>query len=148
MIPESIGARLRRLRRDADLSQRELESPGVSYAYISRVENGDRTPSGKALRILAERLGVSALYLETGQEVECPHCLRGSFNDELIFQVLALRHDLSRIPVDAAAWEMAEELRRLAVETAGDTIQTAPYPARAAATDQRGAQDNGSNRST
>ena len=66
--PESIGERLKRLRLAAGLSQRELASPGVSYAYISRIEAGTRQPSVKALRKLAERLGVSAGYLELGVE--------------------------------------------------------------------------------
>jgi len=63
---ESIGERLRRLRLERGLSQRELSSPGVSYAYISRIEAGARRPSVKALRKLARKLGVSAEYLETG----------------------------------------------------------------------------------
>src|SRR3954449_2416264 len=66
---ESIGQRLRRLRHERGLSQRELSSPGVSYAYISRIEAGARQPSVKALRKLARKLGVSADYLETGSEV-------------------------------------------------------------------------------
>src|SRR3954452_1914187 len=63
---ETIGERLRRLRLERNLSQRELSSPGVSYAYISRIEAGARRPSVKALRKLARKLGVSAEYLETG----------------------------------------------------------------------------------
>src|SRR5256885_1194068 len=47
---ETVGQRLRRLRRERGLSQRELASPGVSYAYISRIEAGARRPSVKALR--------------------------------------------------------------------------------------------------
>jgi len=66
---ESIGQRLRRLRHERGLSQRELSSPGVSYAYISRIEAGARRPSVKALRMLARKLGVSADYLETGSEI-------------------------------------------------------------------------------
>src|SRR3954447_16704715 len=66
---ESIGQRLRRLRHERGLSQRELSSPGVSYAYISRIEAGARRPSVKALRMLAKKLGVSADYLETGSEI-------------------------------------------------------------------------------
>jgi transcriptional regulator with XRE-family HTH domain len=67
--PESIGERLRRLRLERGLSQRELASPGVSYAYISRIEAGARTPSVKALRMLAKTLGVSVEYLETGSDL-------------------------------------------------------------------------------
>ena len=66
---ETIGQRLRRLRHERGLSQRELSSPGVSYAYISRIEAGARRPSVKALRMLAKKLGVSADYLETGSEI-------------------------------------------------------------------------------
>jgi transcriptional regulator with XRE-family HTH domain len=63
---ESIGQRLRRLRIEHGLSQRDLSSPGVSYAYISRIEAGARAPSVKALRRLAGKLGVSVEQLETG----------------------------------------------------------------------------------
>src|SRR5438874_8057396 len=67
--PESIGERLRRLRVERGFSQRELSSPGVSYAYISRIEAGARRPSVKALRQLARKLGVSVEYLETGSDL-------------------------------------------------------------------------------
>lgn len=66
---ETIGQRLRRLRTERRLSQRELSSPGVSYAYISRIEAGTRQPSVKALRRLARKLGVTPEYLETGSEL-------------------------------------------------------------------------------
>jgi len=67
---ETIGARLKRLRLERNLSQRELAAPGVSYAYISRIEAGTRQPSVKALRRLASKLGVSADYLETGSDLD------------------------------------------------------------------------------
>lgn len=67
---ETIGERLRRLRLARGLSQRELARPGVSFAYISRIEAGSRQPSVKALRKLAVVLGVSAEYLETGSELD------------------------------------------------------------------------------
>jgi transcriptional regulator with XRE-family HTH domain len=67
---ETIGERLKRLRLERGLSQRELAAPGVSYAYISRIEAGSRQPSVKALRRLAAKLGVSADYLETGSDLD------------------------------------------------------------------------------
>lgn len=67
---ETIGQRLKRLRLERGFSQRELAAPGVSYAYISRIEAGTRQPSVKALRKLATKLGVSAGYLETGSELD------------------------------------------------------------------------------
>jgi tetratricopeptide (TPR) repeat protein len=66
---EGVGARLKRLRLDRGFSQRDLSSPGVSYAYISRIEAGARTPSVKALRKLSQKLGVSVEYLETGRDI-------------------------------------------------------------------------------
>ncbi|HKI92251.1 MAG TPA: helix-turn-helix domain-containing protein [Gaiellaceae bacterium] len=67
---ESIGQRLKRLRLEKGLSQRELAAPGVSYAYISRIEAGSRQPSVKALRRLAQKLGVTTEYLETGSQLD------------------------------------------------------------------------------
>jgi transcriptional regulator with XRE-family HTH domain len=65
---EPIGERLRRLREERGLTQRALASGGVSHAHISRIESGSRVASVKALRVLAQRLGVSPDYLETGVE--------------------------------------------------------------------------------
>jgi transcriptional regulator with XRE-family HTH domain len=67
---ETIGERLKRLRLDRGFSQRELAAPGVSYAYISRIEAGTRQPSVKALRRLAVKLNVSADFLERGSELD------------------------------------------------------------------------------
>ena len=67
--PESVGQRLRRLRLERGLSQRVLAGPGVSYAYISRIEAGARRPSVKALRLLARKLQVSPEYLERGSDL-------------------------------------------------------------------------------
>src|SRR2546427_7078754 len=64
---EGIGARLKRLRLERGLSQRDLSSPGISYVYISRIEAGARTPSVKALRRVAGKLGVTVEHLETGE---------------------------------------------------------------------------------
>jgi tetratricopeptide (TPR) repeat protein len=68
-VQEGVGVRLKRLRVERGLSQRDLSSPGVSYAYISRIEAGARTPSVKALRKLSQKLGVSVEYLETGRDI-------------------------------------------------------------------------------
>jgi transcriptional regulator with XRE-family HTH domain len=73
----AVGDRIRRLRIEKGLSQRDLASPGVTYAYISRIEAGNRLPSEKALRALAAKLGTTAHYLESGSERgRCPHCGR------------------------------------------------------------------------
>jgi transcriptional regulator with XRE-family HTH domain len=66
---ETVGERIRRLRLKRGLSQRQLAGPGVSYAYVSRLETGGRKPSLKALRTIASRLDVDPEYLETGNPV-------------------------------------------------------------------------------
>ena len=70
MTNETIGQRLRRLRKERGMAQRELTGPGVSHAYVSRIEADLRTPSVKAIRKLAAKLGVSPDYLERGLDVD------------------------------------------------------------------------------
>jgi transcriptional regulator with XRE-family HTH domain len=64
----TVGDRIRQRRLELGLSQHELASEGVTYAYISRLEANTRTPSIKALRKLATKLDVSVHWLETGEE--------------------------------------------------------------------------------
>jgi transcriptional regulator with XRE-family HTH domain len=66
---ETVGQRIKRLRLERGLSQRELAEPGISYAYLSRIEAGQRQPSVNALRIVAKKLGVSVEHLETGDPI-------------------------------------------------------------------------------
>lgn len=58
------------MRLERGLSQREvcagLERFGA--AYLSRIEADERTPSLRALRQVAEKLGVTLHYLERGTE--------------------------------------------------------------------------------
>lgn len=70
----TVGKRIKKLRREKGLSQRELAVPGVSYAYISRIEAGTRDPSLKALIKIAPKLDTTALFLLTGTEGYCPVC--------------------------------------------------------------------------
>jgi transcriptional regulator with XRE-family HTH domain len=77
MNTTAVGDRIKRLRVEQGLSQRALSEPGISFAYVSRIENGTRTPSLTALMKLAKRLNVTALYLLTGREDgPCPLCGR------------------------------------------------------------------------
>ena len=65
---EGIGERLRSARRARGLTQRDLQSAGVTFGYICRIERGTRVPSVEVIRRLAAALNVSALWLETGEE--------------------------------------------------------------------------------
>lgn len=64
----AVGVRLREARLRAGLSQRALAFDGCSYAYISRIEAGQRIPSMQVLQEFARRLGVSATYLAVGTD--------------------------------------------------------------------------------
>lgn len=86
----AVGARLRQRRQSLGLSQRDLSEPGISYAYISRIEAGARTPSVKALRKLAPKLGVSVDWLETGEQSPAQKLAR-----------LVLEHENQPLPDEA-----------------------------------------------
>jgi tetratricopeptide (TPR) repeat protein len=78
---ETIGQRLRRLRKERGLSQSAAAGPDLTTAYISRIEKGDRRPSITAIRQIAQRLGVSPEYLETGSPVSAAERRRSRLDD-------------------------------------------------------------------
>lgn len=65
---DSVGERIRQRRTELGLSQADLRCNGVTPAYLSRVEHGDRRPSTRALREIAPLLDVSVYWLETGED--------------------------------------------------------------------------------
>ena len=66
---ETLGERLRRLRKERGLSQQSISGPGLTTAHISRIEAGLRRPSVRAIRALAKQLDVTPEYLETGTQL-------------------------------------------------------------------------------
>ncbi|MEU7823751.1 helix-turn-helix transcriptional regulator [Catellatospora sp. NPDC049133] len=54
----AFGRQLRALRQQRGLSQAELVGTALSTAYLSRLESGQRPPTTKVIKLLAERLGV------------------------------------------------------------------------------------------
>ena len=75
---KAVGKRIRARRLELGLTQRSIGEPGSSYAYISRIESGERSPSIEALIVIAEKLQTSALALLTGNsDARCPVCGRG-----------------------------------------------------------------------
>lgn len=73
-LPKEVGRRIKEMRQYAGYSQRQLAHPGCSAAYISRMEAGDRTPSGQRLLKLAYALDTSPIYLAlgAGKKHGCP----------------------------------------------------------------------------
>ncbi|MEU7427006.1 helix-turn-helix transcriptional regulator [Streptomyces sp. NPDC040750] len=60
---QALGSRIRRLRREAGLSQMDLAGENLSPSYISLLEAGKRTPSPEVLEQIAARLGCGSEYL-------------------------------------------------------------------------------------
>ncbi len=114
MAKETIGARIKRLRLERGLSQRELSAPGISYAYISRVEADARTPSVKALRKIANSLGITVEHLETGKPTPTE---LGVADAEVEFA------SLTRREVDAIRKAAAEGARDAARRAAEQVIE-------------------------
>lgn len=68
-LPHNIGGFIRDLRRNAQISLRQLaEQAGVSNPYLSQIERGLRKPSAEVLQQLASALRVSTpmMYLRAG----------------------------------------------------------------------------------
>lgn len=56
---EALGRAIKTLRTALDIDRKTLaERAGISYPYLSQIENGQRDPSTKKLTKLAEELGV------------------------------------------------------------------------------------------
>jgi transcriptional regulator with XRE-family HTH domain len=80
MVSVTVNARIGEARAAAGLTQQALadrigeleggpehKTTRVSAAYLSRLESGERVASVEALRMIAQGLGVSAHWLETGE---------------------------------------------------------------------------------
>lgn len=68
-LPRDIGGFIRDLRRNAQISLRQLaEQAGVSNPYLSQIERGLRKPSAEVLQQIASALRVSTpvMYLRAG----------------------------------------------------------------------------------
>src|SRR5436190_8430691 len=66
-VSSGLGTRLRQLRVAAGLTQSDLAGDRFSKEYVSQIERGKTRPTSQTLSWIAERLGVDASYLETGQ---------------------------------------------------------------------------------
>lgn len=66
-----LGEVIRKLRLQRNLTVRDLaEKTNLSYAYISQIENGKRTPTIETLDKLAKALGVTIQYLIDAPKTE------------------------------------------------------------------------------
>ncbi|MGX7824535.1 helix-turn-helix domain-containing protein [Actinokineospora sp. 24-640] len=109
-----FGQRLRRMRRERGLSQRDVAGTVVNPSYISLLESGARVPTLEVVLQIAQTLGVSAEELVGG-----PVLPRGPDSPEdagsrLVHGVLA------RSAWDVGAWEDAQARHQRAYAAATD----------------------------
>jgi tetratricopeptide (TPR) repeat protein len=64
---KDLGARVRHLRQERRLSQREVAGPVISSSFLSLIESGHRQPSRAVLEHIADQLGVESEELLTGR---------------------------------------------------------------------------------
>jgi tetratricopeptide (TPR) repeat protein len=93
-VPETVGDRLLRFRKEHGLTQKDLAGDRYSSAFISIVESGRRRPSEEAVRYFAERLGIDAHELLTGRPAH--------LGAELEMRLVRARHAVSTDDLAAA----------------------------------------------
>ena len=103
MGQDSLGQRIRALRREKGLSQAELAQPDLSDSYISLIESDKRTPTVEVVELLAGKLGCSAAYLSSGTTPQ----VRAELQDRVSYAQLALDNG----EVDEAVRRFADLLR-------------------------------------
>ncbi|HEX6547261.1 MAG TPA: helix-turn-helix domain-containing protein [Candidatus Dormibacteraeota bacterium] len=67
-VAESVGERIRRLRRERGMSLAQVVGEDFSRAFLNQVEHGKAQPSTRILRVIAHRLGTRVEYLLEGSD--------------------------------------------------------------------------------
>lgn len=79
---EALGQTIKVLRTDLSIGRRRLATQaGISYSYLSAIENGSKVPSAKILHILASRLGLQPHELYSAAEARLARGPRPSGTD-------------------------------------------------------------------
>jgi tetratricopeptide (TPR) repeat protein len=99
----SVGTRLRRLRLQRGLTQKELADPRYTHAYVSTIEAGRRQPSATALEHFAKKLSVDVEELRTGRPPDLEAKLR--------LKLQEARRDISAGAFDESEKTLTQVLR-------------------------------------
>ncbi|HYO61528.1 MAG TPA: helix-turn-helix domain-containing protein [Actinomycetota bacterium] len=99
----SVGQRLRKLRLQSGLTQKELADPRYTHAYVSTIEAGRRMPSATALEHFANKLSVDVEELRTGRPPDLEAKLR--------LRLQGARRDISAGDLDDVAKVLTQVLR-------------------------------------
>ncbi|MFJ8042664.1 helix-turn-helix domain-containing protein [Kitasatospora sp. NPDC096147] len=113
-----FGIRLRTIRQDKGISQAQLAGPGMSTAYLSRLESGSRPPTERVVAYLCEKLGLPASSFQTERTDRTAEALAMALSGDTE-EALGLLLDTVRQPVTAnpalrwqALWMLAEQQRK------------------------------------
>lgn len=85
---KNLGSKVNYIRRVQDITSQELSAKAkLSQPYISQIENGERTPSAKAIHKLAMALGVTSAFLMdddivTFEEFKAKENLKGIIDEK------------------------------------------------------------------
>ena len=99
----SLGTRLRKLRLQRGLTQKELADPRYTHAYVSTIEAGRRQPSPAALEHFAGKLSVDVEELRTGRPPD--------LEAKLKLKLQGARRDISAGEFDEAGPALTQVLR-------------------------------------
>ncbi len=110
LVDADLGERLRRLRREAGLTQSELADGRFSKEYVSQIERSKTRPTPETLGWLAERLNVDRALLEHGVSADERGRIEATFargealvetsrHDEAVAEFQAARSLLKASPV-------------------------------------------------
>jgi transcriptional regulator with XRE-family HTH domain len=108
---ESLGARIRRLRRERGVSLAKVGRGDFTRAFLSQVELGRAQPSLRVLRVIADRLGTHVDYLLEGRSPELDRELALERARVLLLRGEPKRALISLRGLDDAAWPLSTDAR-------------------------------------
>lgn len=128
---ESIGQRIRRVRRQLRLTQAELvERAGMNQGYLSAIENDKRTPRKRTIQALAVALDVPpAVLVGAGPEHDAPQPLETAelplFGSIPAGKPSQSQDQLEMFPVLRHLWAADRYCLRLSLDSMEPTLKPA-----------------------
>src|SRR2546423_13380646 len=108
---ESLGTRIRRLRRERGVSLAKIGGGDFTRAFLSQVELGRAQPSLRVLRVIADRLGTHVDYLLEGRAPEVDRELALERAPGLLLRGEPKRALISLPGPDEASWPIGTDAR-------------------------------------
>ena len=108
---ETIGERIRRLRRERGVSLAKVGRGDFTRAFLSQVELGRAQPSLRVLRVIADRLGTHVDYLLEGRSPDLDRELALERARVLLLRKEPKRALTSLRGLEAAAWPLGTDAR-------------------------------------